>query len=312
MGNWRLKIQPIHSSTHLLSYMPITYYLLPITYYRFTKPFTFENAKSNQPMNFFKHSNLKTWTIAALVILATPAVAIGLRPAEQSPQLANRELAERDDRLLAQTPLRQSPVAPPNLEEQPGVRPGPAQYPTQYFDARQVEKADREIRKAREEAFSVRYLADQVSSADGSEVATIAADILQQAESSYSAGEFFQAEKQAKAAKDAYEAAETLYEAELGYTVGRRGPSGPSRSYYEAPYRAQEQIARAQAEMDYYRSNSPVVSDLIQRASALASSTIQAQAQPVSAYDFGELARSRAAEHLAKAAVHLMEADRGF
>ncbi|WAL62322.1 hypothetical protein [Thermocoleostomius sinensis] len=253
-------------------------------------------------MNMFKHSNLKTWTITTLVLLATPAVAIALNSepsSQRSPHSGNH--------LLAQTPRRQPSVTPPSLEVQPG-RPSPAQF----FDARQAEKANREIRKAQEKAFSVQFLADQISSPDGADVAMIAADILQQAEASYRSGQFFRAEREAKAAKDTYEAASSLYEAELGYVMGRRGPSGPSRSYYEAPYRAQERIARAQAEMEYYRSNSPMVSNLIQRAIDLASSTTQAQAQPISAYNFSELARSRAADHLARAAVHLMEADRGF
>jgi hypothetical protein len=260
-------------------------------------------------MKFFQHST-KPWTIAALMLLSTPAVAIGLAAVDPSPPDTPRTEAS----AWAQRPLPQpsgvvpAPPAPPAHLE--------GQRPTPYGDARQFEKAERELRKAREEAFAVQYLAEhlaeQVSSADAVAVATIAADILQQAEASYAAGQFFQADKQAKAAKDTYEAAETLYEAELGYAVGREGPRGPSRSYYDAPDRAQERIARAQAELDYYQGSSPIVADLMQQATALARSTTQAQVRPVGTDNFGDLARSRAAEHLAKAAIHLMEAERGF
>lgn len=206
-------------------------------------------------------------------------------------------------RPLPPRPGMSIPPAPSSMKVAPSA-PDSRVYP----EHRLVEKARHELAKAREEGYRVEYLARQVTSSKASELVPISQRILKHAESSYNAGRYFEAVERAKAAKDLYEAAETLYEGELGYVVGPRGPSDPSRSYFEAPYKAQELLTRAEAEMSYYRSTDSSISELIARAKTLVGSVT-----PVSnSSDFVYLAQNRAAEHVVKAAMHLMAAERGF
>jgi len=229
--------------------------------------------------------NSKRLVLASLLVIAVPMAAVA-KPATQA-----------SDSWRAQVP--------------PAGRPIP---PVGQRNAQRPEKAEREISKAREEALSVQVLARQASSSAAREATSVAQQILQQAQSSYSAGRFFAAEKEAKAAKSLYEAAETLYEGELGYVTSSSGrPKPPSRSYSEAPFKAQERIARAEAEMNYYRANDSRVANLINRAKQLAGSSTQvASVQNPNSVDFAYLTSNRAAEHYARAALHLMEAQRGF
>jgi hypothetical protein len=116
----------------------------------------------------------------------------------------------------------------------------------------------------------------------------------------------------AKAAKDTYEAIETLYEGALGYKIGRHGPESPSRSYLEAPFRVGPELARAEAEINYYGGSNSTATDLLRRARALARPATTASAQSAAGQDFANLAQNRAAIHLAKAATRVMRADRSF
>lgn len=162
----------------------------------------------------------------------------------------------------------------------------------------QMDKAGRDISQAREESFSVDSLADQVSSQEAKDVTVTAQQVLKEAESSYKAGHYSKAEKQAKAAKALYEAAEVLYEAQLGEPSGSKALN---QNYYETPYKAQESIYRAQVARDYYQVKNDRVALLISQAQELVGHTSS---------DFAQLAKNQAAEHLAKAAIYLIEAGR--
>ncbi len=194
---------------------------------------------------------------------------------------------------------------PPNLV--PGtVAPVPPNTPG-YAVYRLTEKAGRELAKANEEAYQVQSLSRQASSTEATELVSLAQQTLSKAESTYRAGRYFEATEKAKAAKALYKAAETLYEGELGYKIGSRRPEGSTRRDFDA-HKAQEKLAKAQAEMNYYRANDETVSRLINRARTLAGSSTPTQVS----YDFSYLTRQRAAEHVAKAAIHLIAAQRGF
>jgi hypothetical protein len=158
----------------------------------------------------------------------------------------------------------------------------------------------------------VAYLATLADSAQGRELTPTAERLLSQARSQYESGQYFQAREIAKAAKDTYEAIETLYEGALGHKIGRHGPEYPSRSYLEAPFRVGPELARAEAEINYYGGSNSTATDLLRRARALARPATTASAQSVAGQDFANLAQNRAAIHLAKAATRVMRADRGF
>lgn len=262
-------------------------------------------------MKFPHNSFTSQWLPILLPLLAVPTALMGLteasaslRTLEEQPNAAS--LSEQG--LTAQI----EPAAPLVPPRSPADRPTVGQAP--LSDSRQVRRAERDFQRARERAFSVQFLAQQTTSSEAEEVTTIAQSILEQAEASYRAGRFFEAEKEAKAARAIYEAAENLYESELGYVISSSGrPRGPSRSYFDAPYRAQERIARAEAELSFYQQNDPQVSALIDRARALAEvpDAVTPVQNPTTA-DLAYLARNRAAYQLARGAVHLMEAARGF
>ncbi len=214
--------------------------------------------------------------------------------------------------LMFHQSSKATPLAPPLHLTQTPPRPlSPGVAPS--LDAHYSYKATRDIQRAREKAFSVQYLLSQASSQPAAEFASLAQQTLGQAENSYAAGRFFTAEKQAKAANALYEAAKTLCEGKLGYVAGPRGPKAPGKSWYEAPYRAQERIARTEAAMNYYQVNNPTATNLLQRARQLAGATAPTNVvQTPTAYNLATLANYRASEHLANAALHLVEAQRGF
>ncbi|OKH29150.1 hypothetical protein [Chroogloeocystis siderophila] len=216
------------------------------------------------------------------------------------------------------TQSRQKPrPASPTAPAQPGVVLPSGRGSQASLEYRQVERAGRDIARAREDSYRVSYLARQVSSSQANELLPIAQQIMERAESNFRGGQYFEASEQAKAAAAIYDAAENLYEGELGYVVGKKGPSGPSRSYIEAPQRAQERIARTEAEIQYYRSNDNTVRQLLDRAKMLvanaATPAANASAIPVTnTYNFAYLAQNRAADRLLRAAMHLIAAERGF
>ena len=274
-----------------------------------TRSFSFK--KGALTMKFSRNSFTSQWLPILLPLLAVPTAFIGFTGASAS--LRGLEGQPDADAMPEQELTAQiEPAAPVTLPRLPVDRPTVGQVP--FSDSRQVRRAERDLQRARERAFSVQFLAQQTTASEAEEVTTIAQSILERAESNYQAGQFFEAEKEAKAARAIYEAAENLYESELGYVISSSGRlRGPSRSYFDAPYRAQERIARAEAELSFYQQNDPQVSELMNRARALAEAPGSVTpVQNPAATDLAYLARNRAAYQLAKGAVHLMEAARGF
>lgn len=206
--------------------------------------------------------------------------------------------------LVAHQTSNAALLASTSQRSQAPLRPLPAESIPQA-DVYYHQKAARDIQRAREKAFSIQYLAGQANSEPAADFVRLAQQTLNQAERSYQAGQFFAAEKQAKAANALYEAAKTLYEGQLGYVVGRRGPKGASKRWYRAPYRAQERIARVEAAIPYYQVNQATATKLLQQARQLTQSAQNAA-------PLASLASYRASEHLANAALHLIEAQRGL
>lgn len=182
--------------------------------------------------------------------------------------------------LLALPALAQP--APPPPPGGPGMAPPPAAMPHGY---REAEKAQREIARAQ-------YLAGIVGPGP---LKGEADALLRRAQQEYQAQAYFRAKERAKAAAAIYEA---LRFQEVAPRQGT--PFGPGgRKAYEAPYRAQEAIARAEYEASYYRVNQPLVGRLLTEAKGLLASG-------------SDLARAEAAHRLARAALHLIRAERGF
>lgn len=169
-----------------------------------------------------------------------------------------------------------SPVAPPPV-------PGQAGY--MYRDA---ERASRELNR----------LQYELSYAQGPRTA-LARRLYQEAQRDYQAQRFFAGKERAKAARHILEAQRL----EAGVAPMRPG-GRPGRVSYSAPYRAQEKIARVEAELAYYRTKNPLVRQLLEEAKrALAG---------VNPGDFRALLKAEAAHRLADAAHSLIKADRGF
>lgn len=229
---------------------------------------------------FIQH--LKSFKVAALVAVASISA---------TPMVAHQTFNAAP---LASTARRaQTPLPPLPTESIP------------QSDAYYRYKAARDIQRVREKAFSIQYLAGQANSEPAADFVRLAQQTLNQAERSYQVGQFFAAEKQAKAANALYEAAKNLYEGQLGYAVGRRGLKGASKRWYRAPYRAQERIARVEAAIAYYQVNQATATKLLQQARQLTQSAQNAA-------PLASLASYRASEHLANAALHLIEAQRGL
>lgn len=164
-----------------------------------------------------------------------------------------------------------------------GPMPGQAGY--MYKDA---ERASREL-------YRLQY---ELSYAQGPRNA-LAQRLYQEAQRDYQAQRFFVAKERAKAAREILEAQRL----EAGVApIGHKGR--PGKVSDSAPYRAQEKIARVEAKLAYYRTNNPLVRQLLEEARrALAG---------VNPSDFRALLKAEAAHKLADAAHSLIKADRGF
>lgn len=168
----------------------------------------------------------------------------------------------------------------------PGVPPpGPGQAGYMYKDA---EKASREL-------YRLQY---ELSYAQGPRSA-LAQRLYQEAQRDYQAQRFFAAKERAEAAREILEAQR------LEAGVAPMGPKGwPGKASDSSPYRAQEKIARVEAELAYYRKDNPLVRQLLEEAKrALAG---------VNPSDRYALLKAEAAYKLAEAAHSLIKADRGF
>ncbi|MEG4503956.1 hypothetical protein QUA81_28800 [Microcoleus sp. F6_B4] len=246
---------------------------------------------------------MKKLTIAAILAISTPLVIPEAALLAQSASPATNI-------PVPQYPGKVAPPPPPGdipLRRVPSSVAPPS--PGGSRDYRLVEKAARDIAKARRDAYEMASISGRVSSSEASEFVSTAGRILSDAESAYSGGRYFSASEKAKAASALYAAANTLDRTQLAYAVDRRGPKKPGRgNYVEAPDKARERIARAEAELTYYRSTDATASQLIDRAKNMVGG-----ATPVSTSgDVSYLGRNRAAEHAAKAAMHLIAAQRGF
>jgi hypothetical protein len=80
----------------------------------------------------------------------------------------------------------------------------------------------------------------------------------------------------------------------------------PGRSFFEAPFRAQEYLSRLQAEMAFANVNSGSVSSLQNQVQNLLGNV---STDPGS-YTFADYSRSKAARYSARAALHLLAAER--
>ncbi|GLV48451.1 hypothetical protein TJA_16040 [Thermus sp. LT1-2-5] len=184
---------------------------------------------------------------------------------------------------LGLTGLAQPAPPPPG-----GPAPAPAPMQPYGYGYREAERAARELSRAQ-------YLSGLV----GQSPLKAAADaLLRQAQGEYQGGQHFRAKERAHAASLIYEALRFLEVAPSAYPIPM-GPGPRGRKGYEAPYRAQEAIARAEYEASYYRVSRPEVGRLLQEAKALLGQG-------------GDLARAEAAHRLARAAHHLIKAERGF
>lgn len=245
---------------------------------------------------------MKKLAIAAILAISTPLVIPEAALLAQSASPATNI-------PVPQAPGTVDPPPPPGdipLRRVPSSVALPS--PRGSRDSRLVEKAARDISKARRDAYEMASISGRVSSSEASEFVSTAGRILSDAESAYSGGRYFSASEKAKAASALYAAANTLDRTQLGYAVDRRGRKPGRGNYVEAPDKARERIARAEAELTYYRSTDATASQLINRAKNMVGG-----ATPVSTSgDVSYLARNRAAEHAAKAAMHLIAAQRGF
>jgi len=183
--------------------------------------------------------------------------------------------------LLALPSLAQPAPPPPGG---PGMVPPPSALTYGY---REMERAQRELSRAQ-------YLASIVGPAPLKQEADA---LLQQAQRAYQAQAYFRAKELAIAAASIYEALRFL-EVAPGPAASAY-PGGRGRKAYQAPYRAQEAIARVEYEASYYRVNQPLVNRLLDEAKRLLAAG-------------ADLARAEAAHRLARAAHHLIRAERGF
>jgi hypothetical protein len=155
------------------------------------------------------------------------------------------------------------------------------------YGYREMEKAQRELSRAQ-------YLAGIVGPAPLKREADA---LLQQAQRDYQAQAYFRAKELAVAAGSIYEALRFLEVAPGPAASAYPGRAG--RKAYQAPYRAQEAIARVEYEASYYQVNQPLVNRLLDEAKRLLAAG-------------ADLARAEAAHRLARAAHHLIRAERGF
>lgn len=254
---------------------------------------------------------MKLLAIATLVAMAVPTALVTGSTTLAAPRLS------ASPRLPALGTVE--PATPPNRPQSPASATRPSPLGSPYPPGREAAwprrnprlvRVQRQIQRAQTQAEQVALLAAQVRSTVAEELTAYGQRSLEAAQTASQNGQVFQASEQAKAARNLFEAAGTLYEAELGYKVGRYGPEGPSRSYYEAPYLAPEELARTESALEIYGISNSTIDALWNQAQTLAGSVT-----PVSTpttLDFETLARSRAAVHLARAIRHLAAAERQF
>lgn len=154
--------------------------------------------------------------------------------------------------------------------------------------------AEREAARAERELTRARYLAGLVAPTP---LKREADTLVERAQVELASGAYFQARNRAEAAALIYEALRFLEVAPMAVPA----PASPreARRAYQAPFRAQEAILRAQREAGFYGVNLPLVETLLQEARGL---LLQGS----------DLARAEAAHRLARAARHLIRAERGF
>jgi len=203
--------------------------------------------------------------------------------------------------LLLLTPLvLGSPAqAQRSRRSTPGTA-APVPMQPSWQSPRELERASRDLAKAQRHLAEASFFAQRGSSPEAARLLELSRQSLAEAQNALQGGNVFAAREQAKAAENLAKAAKTLYEAELGF--GGR----PGRSFFEAPFRAQESLSRLQAEMTFANITSGPVADLQQQAQQLLS---RVNADPGS-YTFADYSRSKAARHSARAALHLLAAER--
>ncbi len=165
---------------------------------------------------------------------------------------------------------------------------------------RELERASRDLAKAQRHLAEASFFAQRGSSPEADRLLELSCQSLAEAQKALQGGNVFAAREQAKAAENLAKAAKALYEAELGF--GGR----PGRSFFEAPFRAQEALSRLQAEMAFANITSGPVAELQQQTQQLLG---RVNADPGS-YTFADYSRSKAARHSARAALHLLAAER--
>ncbi len=245
-------------------------------------------------------STLRTLT-ASLALLTTLALA------QPSPSTPGQTTPGQT------TPAQRTPGQA--LPGQPGM---PGSFGMTSY--REAEHAGRAIEKASREGYELEYLAQGRQLAQP-ELLEYAGQLLQDAQGSYAGQDFFAARQQAEATDKLYKAARRLYQAEgvlplygpaFDAGPGRgRGPRHAGRGSLEAPYQAQEELYLLARELDYYQADSGIVLELQTLAQSLFE---QGGTQP--AYGDGvtmsPFAYAEAAKEVAKAARHLVAAERGF
>lgn len=154
--------------------------------------------------------------------------------------------------------------------------------------------AEREIARAEREITRARYLSGLVAPAPLKREADA---LLERAQVELASGAYFQARERAHAAALVFEALRFLEVAPQASPVSVSPRE--ARRAYQAPFRAQEAVARAEREALFYGVELPLVKALLAEARSL---LIQGT----------DLARAEAAHRLTRAAHHLVRAERGF
>jgi len=163
-------------------------------------------------------------------------------------------------------------------------------------------RSNRDLAKAQQHLAEASFFSQRSSSPMAARLLELSRQSFAEAQNSLQGGNFFAAREQAKAAENLAKAAKALYEGELGFM------NHPGRSFFEAPFRAQEYLRRLQAEMAFFNVNSGTVADLQTQAQELLSGVTT---NPGS-YGLADYSSSKASLHTARAALHLLTANRGF
>ncbi|MFS8923564.1 hypothetical protein NW863_03680, partial [Synechococcus sp. B60.1] len=203
--------------------------------------------------------------------------------------------------LLLLTPL----VLGSPAQAQRGRRPAlgtaaPVPMQPSWQSPRELERANHDLAEAQRHLAEASFFAQRGSSPEAARLLELSRQSLTEAQNALQRGNVFAVREQAKAAENLAKAAKALYEAELGFG------SRPGRSFFEAPLRAQESLSRLQAEMAFANITAGPVAELQQQAQQLLS---RVNTDPGS-YTFADYSRSKAAHHSARAALHLLAAER--